>query len=531
MRNFLFTIIILFVATLAYAQKPGAAIDVLHYQFSIKLSDNTDSIRGEAVLKFRVLKQTSAIDLDLVKAAADGKGMTVAAITDGSPLEFTHDTTGLHIRFVNSLVPATEKVITITYAGIPRDGLIIGPNKYGRRGFFADHWPLRAHNWLPCVDHPADKASLTFMVTAPGHYQVVANGKKTEESSLADGTKLTRYDETVPLPTKVMVIGVADFAVQEAGVVNCVPIQSWVYAEDRDHGFHDYADAVDVLPFFNERIAPFAYPKLANVQSRTRYGGLENAGAIFYFERSVTGKGGLASLLSHEIAHQWFGDMASEKEWAHVWLSEGFATYMSDLYMEHRFGHDTLVSILRKQRTDVITFSHKNDRPVVDSSATDPMTLLNANSYQKAGWILHMMHERMGDSLFWKTVRTYYATYAGANANTEDFQQIVETTTGQDWSGFFRQWFYTAGQPEIEVRWAFNKKKSALDLEIEQMQAITFIFPLELEVTGQGGEKGILKVDISGRLTTASLPLKGRPVQVVVDPGTKLLAGSAVRPK
>lgn len=516
---------------IAHAQKPDASIDVLHYQFSVRLSDQSDRIEGEAQIRFRVLKPMATVNFDLVPAGPDGKGMTVSSVAETATVPFTHDSAGLHIQFTNMLVAGSEHQVTVKYGGVPRDGLIIGNNKYGKRGFFADHWPLRAHHWLPCVDHPADKASLTFIVTAPQHYQVVANGKMTEESNLADGYKLTRYDETVPLPTKVMVIGAADFAVQEASVVNCVPIQSWVYAEDRENGFHDYADAVDVLPFFNERIAPFAYPKLANVQSKTRYGGLENAGAIFYYENSVTGKGKMPSIISHEIAHQWFGDMASEKEWAHVWLSEGFATYMSDLYMEHRFGRDTLVSMLQKQRSEVIAFSKKNQRPIVDSAATDPMVLLNANSYQKAGWVLHMMHEKIGDSLFWRTVRSYYAKYGGSNASTEDFQRIVETTTGQDWSVFFHQWFYTPGQPEVEVRWKYVKGRKTLDLEIEQKQSTPFNFPLELELTDANGEKGILKLDITGKLTTTSVPANAPPRQILTDPGTKTLGTFTVRPK
>ncbi len=516
------------VAGTSLAQKPDASIDVLHYQFSVKLSDRSDRVEGEAQVKFNVLKETGTVNLDLTPVGADGKGMAVSMVKEVTPVRFSHDEIGLHLQFEHALAPGTEHTVTITYGGIPRDGLIIGPNKYGKRGFFADHWPLRAQNWLPCVDHPADKATLTFIITAPQHYQVVANGKLTEESNMPDGNKLTRYDEKVPLPTKVMVIGVADFAVQEAGVVNCVPIQSWVYAEDREKGFHDYADAVDVLPFFNERIAPFAYPKLANVQSKTRYGGLENAGAIFYFENSVTGEGKMPSLLSHEIAHQWFGDMASEKEWAHVWLSEGFATYMSDLYMEHRFGRDTLLSLLRTQRAEVIAFSKKNQRPIVDSAATDPMILLNANSYQKAGWVLHMMHEQMGDELFWKTVKAYYARYGGSNASTEDFQKVVEEHTGQDWSAFFHQWFYTPGQPDLDIRWKYGKGKKTLVLEIRQKQPVPFRFPFELEWKDAQGQSDLLKFDITERSTIRTIPVSSAIRQILPDPGTKTLAAFTV---
>src|SRR6266700_2106852 len=179
-----------------------------------------------------------------------------------------------------------------------------------------------------------------------------------------------------------MVIGAAGFAVQYSGTINGTPVYSWVYPENKEKGFYDYAQAVDILPFYIKHVGPYAYEKLANVQSKTIFGGMENAGAIFYSENTVTGTRVSESLLAHEIAHQWFGDMATETDWSHLWLSEGFATYMTILYFEKKY-----------------------EKPVVDSSVTNYMELLNANSYQKGGWILHMLRMEAGDSAFWKGIR------------------------------------------------------------------------------------------------------------------------------
>ena len=214
--------------------------------------------------------------------------MTVTAVAvNSSAIEFYQQDETLHI---NNTAKAGDTIhYTIIYEGVPADGLIIDKTKYGHRSFFGDNWPNRAHNWLPCVGQPADKASVDFIVTAPDHYQVIANGLKTEEISLPDQQKQTHWKETVALPTKVMVIGAADFAVNYAGDVDCIPVYSWVYPEDKKKGFYDYALAKDILPFFIEHVGPYAYRKLANVQSKTRFGGMENASAIFYFENSVQG--------------------------------------------------------------------------------------------------------------------------------------------------------------------------------------------------------------------------------------------------
>lgn len=518
---FLFLVVI---SICSYAQKPDASIDVLHYTFNVTLNDTTDVIEGHALIAFKVLKPVKSIVLDLISLGDNKKGMAVSSVLDGQPLSFQHSNNNLKISF-NTLLPVgVEKEIEVFYKGIPKEGLIIGNNKFSHRGFFADHWPDRARNWLPCVDHLADKAMVDFIITAPDHYQVIANGIQVEESTLGNHQKLTHFKETVPLPTKVMVIGVADFAVQLAGTVDCIPVQSWVYPESKGDGFEDYSDAVKILPFYINNIGPYGYKKLANVQSKTTYGGLENASAIFYYENSVTGTHVSESLMAHEIAHQWFGNMATEKEWAHVWLSEGFATYMTNLYMESQYGRDTLVAMLKKQRAETIAFSKKSSRPIVDSSITNLMQLLNTNSYQKGGWILHMLRVQLGDSTFWKGIRTYYERFAGKNASTEDLQKAFEDVSGKPLGYYFKQWLYTPGHPLLDISFTYDAEKKMASFTILQKQPTPFIFPLELQIVG-GTDDGTLtkSLQVKEKETHFNLPMSEAPLKIVVDPNVKLL--------
>ena len=341
--------------------------------------------------------------------------MLVSVITEGSrTVTFLQDSDAVSI---NSPAKAgSVHSYIIDYAGVPADGLIISTNKYGHRTFFGDNWPNRAHNWLPCADYPGDKATVDFIVTAPDHYQVVSNGLKAEESPLPNHLKLTHWHETAPLPTKVMVIGVADFAIDHPGDPDHIPVYTYVFPEDKTAGFKNYAFADDILPFYIKKIGPYAYEKLANVQSKTIFGGMENAGAIFYFENSVT-SAGIEELMAHEIAHQWFGDAASEKSFSNLWLSEGFATYMTNVYLENKYGTDTLRKRLIADRTNVFKFEEKRNSPVVDTTVKgNYMQLLNANSYQKGGWVLHMLRRKLGENMFWKGIRAYYKKYDGGNA-------------------------------------------------------------------------------------------------------------------
>ena len=301
------------------------------------------------------------------------------------------------------------------------------------------------------MDEPADKSTVDFLVVAPDHYQVIANGLKQSETALPNHKKLTFWSESAQLPTKVMVIGVADFAIDHAGDVNGVPVYTYVFPENAAVGFKSYAVAKEILPFYINKIGPYAYRKLANVQSKTIFGGMENASAIFYFENSVDSKG-IEELMAHEIAHQWFGDAVSEKSFYHLWLSEGFATYLTNYYLESKYGVDTLQKRLAADRIKVLKFEKIRQTPVVDTTVkTNYMPLLNANSYEKGNWVLHMLRRNLGDDIFWKGIRSYFAKYNGRNANTTDFRKVMEQTSGKNLEGFFKQWLNTPGHPDMII--------------------------------------------------------------------------------
>ena len=498
-------------------------IDVLHYRFHVAVSDDNDTLFGAAIIKFVVKQKESSIQFDLTNLKKDGKGMlvTVVGYRTGQGIEtFKQENNKLIIP--SRLNKGDTAEVVINYKGIPSDGLIISKNKYGSRTFFSDNWPNRAHNWIPCVDDPADKATVEFLVVTPPHYKVVSNGVLVEESRSAEGYKETWYKEDVPLPTKVMVIGVADFSVNNTGTVNCVPVSSWVFPENQDKGFYDYAIGKDILSFYMNYIGPFPYKKLANVQSKTIFGGMENAGAIFYFENSVSGANNQETLIAHETVHQWFGDMATEKSFAHLWLSEGFATYLTHIYIESKYGTDSLNKRMRDEREEIIAFVKSSHRPVVDSTA-DYMQLLNANSYQKGGWVLHMLRRQLGDSVFHKAIREYYATYAGKNAETKDLQTIFETVSGKDLGQFFKQWLFTPENPVLDITWKYDTKKKEVHLHIKQLQQAVFNLPLTISLDGKAGTNSSKNIVVDKKEADFTFAVAAKPTQLITDPLISLL--------
>jgi aminopeptidase N len=521
--NFAFVLLLSFTALSGKdGYKRNPLVDVIHYDFSISISDTSDVIYGESAILVNFAGSVSTVSFDLKNTGPDGKGMQVKNVTfDKGKVGWIHSDNRIVITMDEPVKAGSQGIFTIDYSGNPADGLIISDNKFGNRTFFADNWPDRAHNWLPCVDHPYDKATVDFIIIAPDHYEVVGSGYLIEQSCMPRQTKLTHWREDVPLATKVMAVGAAPFASRFEGPINSIPVWSWVFPENRTEGFYDYSVALKPMAFYTELIGPYPYEKLANVQSRTIFGGLENAGCIFYSENSVTGLGKAENLMAHEIAHQWFGNSVSENDWHHIWLSEGFATYLAAVYQEKTYGKEKFEETMKSARERVTAYSLQSARPVIDTAVTDLMRLLNANSYQKGAWILHMLRHNLGDELFWKGMRLYYEKYRDKNALTEDFKKVMEDASGINLDIFFKQWLYEAGEPDLRITTFPGKGKGTTDLVIEQTQDTLFSFEIEIRILDSTGTH-LYVIPVSDRVTTKILNTK-IVKEIVPDPYINLL--------
>ena len=533
------TTLFVLVAIVANAQVPSnvarytqPGVDVQNYAFSLTLSDSTNQIRGEATIRFVRADDRQTVWFDLISPKGDSAkmGMNVRSVSliDGKTTPFSQRNDRVFINLPAAPGQATE--VVIRYDGTPAKGLIISQNKFGERTFFGDNWPNNARNYLPVVDHPSDKATCSFTVNAPATYRVIANGKLLGDSNLPNGRKLTRWQENTPIPTKVMVIGAAHFAVDEVGAVSGVPVQSWLYPEDSKKGFIDYRPAKTILQYFIDKIGPYSYEKLANVQSTTIFGGMENASCIFYDEKIIVGKkdSDVEALLAHEIAHQWFGNSATETDWSQLWLSEGFATYFSALYLEHAYGRDTLNAVLNQNKNQIFRYvALKPKSTVIDSTTTNLMDLLNPNSYQKGGWVLHMLRHELGDEIFWKGIRAYYEKYRNANAQSSDFQAVMESTSGKKLGQFFQQWLSQPGFPDVVWGSRYDAAKKALVIDVRQAQrsGAYFTIPLTFSIRGSNGREvqRSARLTMTGPTQTFTVPLAAKPASVVIDPDNTVL--------
>ena len=508
---------------------PG--LDVLHYDFELALSEGDESFLGRARVRLSLVEPLpDAIVLDLTGLAVD------AVRVDGRDAEF--ELSGGQLRIARPGGRAAgELTVDIRYRGTPDDGLILRNTLHGRPAVFADNWPNRARFWLPTVDHPSDKATVRFTVHAPAAWQVVANGRLVREpfvtrgGALGEGAnRLTSIWETgVPISPYNMVIGATEFVVETVGTAacgrapvaaradGCVDVTYWVFAPDVENAARKFARADEMVDFFSRTIGPFPFEKMANVQSATRFGGMENASAIFYSERSVANNPD-DGVVSHEIAHQWFGDAVTEASWSHLWLSEGFATYFGALFFEEAEGVEDFRRRMEQSRQSYLA-SDVTGQPIVQAEES-LFDLLNRNNYAKGGWVLHMLRGLLGDEVFFGGIREYFSRYLHQAVLTEDFQAVMEEVSGQDLDWFFRQWLLEPGYPMLRISHEWDEAGRAVVLTIEQVQDATWpTFRFQTEVEVEVSTRSVrTPVEISARRSVIRIETAENPRAVRFDP-------------
>ena len=523
-----------------YPRQTG--VDAIHYQFRLMLSDDSDEIAGEATVTVKfVLDRVGDIQLDLVSASA-GKGMTVASVRRGGPADipgpasdaiiYTHASNRLRLVLPSASRAGQEFTFTVRYGGVPAAGLLHSNNIHGERTIFANNWPNEIRHWLPMIDHPYDKATGEMIVTAPIRYQVVSNGVLVEELDLPKGLRRTHWKQSVPIASWLYTLGVAPFSAHHAGIVQGVPLQSWIFPQDRQAGLELFEDTSRrAMNFFVTQIGPYPYEKLANIEATGFGGGTEYASAIFYGEKGVNaGRGPVV----HEIAHQWWGNSVTERDWDDVWLSEGFATYFALLFTEHDEGRDAFVDGLQRSRATIIHSELKTPgTPVIHRNLSDMSKVLNNFVYQKGGWFLHMLRREVGTEKFWQAIREYYRRYRDANTSTAELRAVFEQVSGTPLEGFFAQWLTRPGVPKIEGSWRYLPAKKAVEVTLTQSQAAEpYHLPVDIGIASKhGGHPRIERMEVTGRTMTKTFSADSEPASITLDPETWLLLESGALTK
>jgi len=291
-----------------------------------------------------------------------------------------------------------------------------------------------------------------------------------------------------------------------------------------------------VLEFYSSYIGPYSYEKLANIQSNSVSGGMEAASAILYSANSVKGDRNIRwrNVVIHEIAHQWFGNAVTEYDWDDVWLSEGFATYFTLLFIEHQYGRDAFVKGLKSSQKRVDSFHKKNpEYTIIHNNLKDMNEVTSSQTYQKGSWVLHMLRGVLGTEIFREGIRAYYLKFKDLNASTEDFKMVMEEVSGLSLTYFFKQWLYSPGSLKLSGFWHYDEINSEIIIELNQVQNGNQLIelPLEIEIAFENDNIKMEKVQLNGKSNTYKIKSDEEPIGITLDPNLWVLMNSEFQKK
>jgi len=413
--------------------------DVQHYTIDLTVDVVSNTITGTTTITALAIVPLSSFHLDL-------SGLTVESITvNGTPATFTRDEYELIITPETMLTETGPFTVAVYYGGSPepvRDPGIpfeaVGWLDYDENGIYVFSEPSGAMSWYPVNNHPLDKATYTFRVTAPKPYVVAANGLLTAE--IDQGTNRTYvWEASDPMASYLATVNIAEFDVFTEEGPNGLPIINFFPAARSRLLRGNFAPTAEMITYFSEIIGPFPFESYGAIVMDAPFGGALETQTRPVFGRTAT----MEIIIAHELAHQWFGNSVSLASWQDIWLNEGFATYFHHLWTEHTKGEAIFNATLRGMYT---TIKARQMPPPGNPPLDD---LFSSSVYVRGAWTLHALRLEVGDDRFFEIIRTYYDRFKGGNASTADFIAVAEEVSGQPLDELFQAWLYDEEAPDV----------------------------------------------------------------------------------
>jgi len=502
-------------------------IDVEHYALDLALDPLTGRLSGTCTVRlWPRVDGLAAVELDLV-------ALTVHGVRDeeGRALEWEHADGVLDVSLAEPVDVGDFVELAIDYGGQPARGLWFAayedgvPTQVFTQGECED-----ARFWFPCQDFPSDRATSELRVTLPVGWTSVAAGELIDRALLADGRAVEHWRMTVPHPTYLMTLVAGELETIE-GNWDGVPLLYLVESEWVDAVESAFGSTQGALEFFSElsgRRYPYAKYSQACVDNFL-FGGMENISATTLTETVLTDELGYrdydpTGLVVHEAAHQWFGDLMTCRDWSHIWLNEGFATYLTLLYFEATRGQDEFRARVRDaQETYLAGDVGEDRRPIVHAEYVEPMDLFfGGHTYPGGASRLHLLRFTLGDEAFFRGLKRYVSDNCGRSVVTDDFRRAMEAASGVDLREFFDQWLYSPGFPEFEWDWRWDGLH--VILTVRQVQSTAggtpgvFRTPVEIEVRTEALST-VHRIDLERREQRFKIPAAGEPLWVHFDRG------------
>ena len=501
-------------------------VDIHHIDIDVTVDLRSESVYGHVVHTLSPLSES------LSSFTLDADDMTIRRVRlNDKDIGFDHTGKKLHVTMDKALGWGDTVKIRIDYTSFPRVGTFFikpdetypdKPWQAWTQGEDADN-----HHWVPIYDYPNERSTFEISLTVEDHLKAVSNGELISVNDNEDGTHTWHWHEHYPMVAYLMSFVVGEYVKIEDSY-NGIPVNYWVYEENKNETMRSFGLTTDMMRYFGEFTGvEYPYEKYDQIiLDDFMFGGMENITLTHNTDRTMHDQFSVpdqssVGLVAHELAHQWYGDMLTTRNWANIWLNEGFATFFSRKYREEKFGYDEGEYIRYGEFQSYFGSNARWKRPTVQHHYYEPIDLFDGHVYAKGSLILNMLQDHLGDDAFKRSIQHYTIENKLKNVETQDLKKAIEEVTGQNLDWFFRQWVYEPGYPEYEVKWSYNQRNRTVKLNIEQKQDLSktklFSMPVDIRVDDK-----LHTIWVDEKEMTYELPVDVRPKMVIFNAGMRI---------
>ena len=509
-------------------------VDQEHIRLEMRVDLEKQEFQGRATHQLSLFKSLSEITFDAVEMQID-RVRLLSASPGTAPVElkFQRNAKNVVVKLDRTYQTGEQVRIEFDYKVVrPHAGAhFVSPDSSEPdqpRMMWTQSEPEFARHWYPCIDSTADRITSETVVTAAGPLFVLSNGALKTKTDNADGTRTWHWVQEKSHVPYLMSVVVGDFEAFEQSW-DGIPIVSYVPRGKLPLAKPSFERTPAMMAFFSQKIGyRYPWPKYAQIcVDEYSWGGMEHTSATtlnletLHDERAhldVSSDG----LVAHELAHQWWGDVVTCKDWGELWLNESFATYFATLWTEQDRGWDEAAWERRAEARGYLNEDRSVRRPIVTYRYNNPDVMFDAHSYPKGGRVLHQLRNELGDELFWRAINRYIQVNQHRVVETSDLRTAIEEATGQGLNWFFDQWIYRGGHPDFDVSWQWDEATKSARVVVKQTQKVDDVTPLfratvELEF-GDGAKSELKRIQVSKAEETYHFQLEKRPTRVCFDP-------------
>ena len=512
---------------------PDREVQMLHLALDVTPDFKHRTIDAQAVLRFK------AVAKPVREVRLDGVELNVHSVTATEKIQAWQVTAEqLIVTFAEPLTPGHEVAVTVAYSAEPDVGLYFRTPEMGYlpgdEHLFTQGEEIDERHWFPCLDSPNQRFTSEITCRVTNGMTVISNGHLLSQTN-DPATGLTAFHWSQDKPhANYLVSLVAGYFNKLEDRCGDIPLGFYTPPSEFKEAPDSFRDTKDIMAFYQQDIGvPYPWDKYDQVCVNDFVeGGMENTSATTLTDRTLFTDATENireswPLVAHELAHQWFGDLVTCKDWSQIWLNEGFATFYENLYDGRKNGRDSMLySLYGNARS--ITAMTNDFNPIVRRTYNEPHEMFNYLVYPKAGWLLHTLRCDLGEDLFRRCIKTYLERFQYKNVSTEDLRAVIEELSGRSYDQFFDQWFYHGHFPELQVNYSWDEPSHLAKISIRQTQpagpnVALFNFPLTVRFKSKSGNDDRL-VHVSKTDEDFYFPLPAAPELVRLDPDYTLLA-------